>query len=77
MKRGVYLSQQRKQISLTVFPNEPMARMAEQRLWQAGIPCMIKTLGVGPGLYGSPFNIPHDLLVYDHDESAARELLGI
>jgi hypothetical protein len=71
------MSQQRKQVSLTVFPNEPMARLAEQRLWQVGIPCMIKSLGFSPGLYGSTFNMPHDLLVYEQDQSAARELLGI
>jgi hypothetical protein len=64
-------------MTLTVFPNEPMARMAEQRLWEAGIPCMVKPLGVGAGLYGSTFNVPHGLLVYEQDEPAARELLGV
>ena len=66
-----------KQVSLVVFPNEPTARMAEQRLWQCGIPCMVKPLGGGAGLWGSTFNMPHDLLVYDTDEPQAREVLGI
>ena len=51
--------------------------MAEQRLWQCGIPCMVKPLGGGAGLWGSTFNMPHDLLVYDTDEPQAREVLGI
>ncbi len=71
------MAERSKQISLTVFPNEPMARLAEQRLWDAGIPCMVKPLGAGAGLYGSAFNLPHGLLVYEHDETAARELLDI
>jgi hypothetical protein len=38
---------------------------------------MVKPLGVGAGLYGSTFNVPHGLLVYEQDEPAARELLGV
>ena len=71
------LADRGKQVSLTVFPNEPTARMSEQRLWQDGIPCMVKSLGGGAGLWGSTFNMPHDLLVYEADEARAREILGI
>lgn len=71
------MPEQHKQVSLTVFPNEPMARMAEQRLWQEGIPCMVKPMGFASALWGSSLNMPHDLLVYEQDEDAARELLGI
>ena len=66
-----------KQVRLTVFDNEPMARLAEQRLRQAGIPCVIRSLRGGPGLWGSAYNLPHDLYVYATDENPARELLEL
>ena len=65
----------RKQVSLTVFDNEPTARMAEQRLQLEGIPCLIRSLRGGPGLWGSAYNLPHDLLVYEGDEMRAQEVL--
>ena len=65
----------RKQVSLAVFDNEPTARMAEQRLQLEGIPCLIRSLRGGPGLWGSSYNLPHDLLVYEEDEMKAREVL--
>ena len=67
----------RKQVSLTVFDNEPTARMAEQRLQLEGIPCLVRSLRGGPGLWGSAYNLPHDLLVYDDDEMRAREVLDM
>ena len=66
-----------KQVRLTVFDNEPLARLAEQRLLQAGIPCFIRSLRGGPGLWGSAYNLPHDLYVYASDESPAREVLDL
>ncbi len=65
----------RKQVSLRVFDNEPTARMAEQRLWIEGIPCLVRSLRGGPGLWGTAYNLPHDLLVYEGDETRAREVL--
>lgn len=65
----------RRQVSLTVFNNEPTARMAEQRLRLEGIPCLVRSLRGGPGLWGSAFNLPHDLLVNEDDEARAREVL--
>ena len=67
----------RKQVSLRVFNNEPTARMAEQRLQLEGIPCLVRSLRGGPGLWGSAYNLPHDLLVYEEDEMRAREVLDI
>jgi len=67
----------RKQVRLTVFDNEPMARLAEQRLWQSGVPCIIRSLRGGPGLWGSAYNLPHDLCVYEGDEARAREVLNL
>lgn len=66
-----------KQVQLTVFDNEPMARLAEQRLRQEGIPCFIRSLGPGPGATGSAFLLPHALHVYQADEMLAREVLGL
>lgn len=65
----------RKQMSLTVFDNEPTAKIAEQRLQLEGIPCLVRSLRGGPGLWGSSYNLPHDLLVYEEDEMRAREVL--
>ena len=67
----------RKQVSLRVYDNEPTARMAEQRLQLEGIPCLIRSLRGGPGLWGTAYNLPHDLLVYEGDEARARDILKI
>ena len=66
-----------KQVRLTVFDNEPMARLAEQRLREVGIPCITRSLRGGPGLWGSAYNLPHDLYVYESDEMSAREVLDL
>jgi len=67
----------RKQVSLRVYDNEPTARMAEQRLQLEGIPCLVRSLRGGPGLWGTANNLPHDLLVYEGDESRAWDILKI
>ncbi len=66
-----------KQIQLTVFDNEPEARMAEQRLFQEGIRCVTKSLGGGPGLWGTAYNLPYGVYVHEEDATQARELLGL
>jgi len=66
-----------KQVQLTVFDNEPEARMAEQRLFQEGIPCVMKPLGGGPGLWGTAYNLPHGVYVFEEDVRRARELLDL
>ena len=66
-----------KQVRLTIFDNEPMARLAEQRLQQEGIPCLIRSLQGGPGVWGSAFNLPHGLYVYQSDEMRARDVLDL
>ena len=68
---------ERRQVSLRVFNNEPTARMAEQRLQLAGIPCLIRSLRGGAGLWGTTYNLPHDLLVYQEDQGRASEILGV
>ena len=67
----------RKQVRLTTFANEPLARLAEQRLRDEGIPCLSRSLGGGPGLWGSAFNLPQEVLVYDSDVARARDLLEL
>jgi len=66
-----------KHLRLTVFDNEPMARLAEQRLRQVGIQCYTRSLGVGPGAWGSAFNLPHGIYVYQADATQAREVLEL
>lgn len=65
------------QIQLTTFDNEPLARLSEQRLRQEGIPCLIRSLQGGPGLWGSAYNMPHALYVFESDEMRAREVLDL
>ena len=60
-----------------MFDNEPTARLAEQRLVQEGIPCITRALGGGPGLWGTAYNVPHGLYVYQVDEMRAREALQL
>ena len=67
----------RKQVSLRVYDNEPTARMAEQRLQLEGMPCLVRSLRGGPGLWGTAYNLPHDLLVYEGDETRARNILKV
>jgi len=66
-----------KQVRVAVFDNEPMARLAVQRLQEVGIPALTRCLRGGPGLWGSGYNLPHDLVVYESDEDQAREVLDL
>ena len=66
-----------KQVRLTGFNNEPMAKLAEQILREEGIPCFTRSLHGGPGLWGSAYNLPHDISVYEADEVRAREVLEL
>ena len=66
-----------KEVRLTVFDNEPMARLAEQRLRQDGIPCFIRSLGAGLALWGTTYSSSHALYVYQADEARAREVLDL
>lgn len=62
---------------LAVFPDEPSARLAEGRLREAGIPCLVKALGVGPGGWGVALSLPHALYVREEDLERARLLLDL
>ena len=69
--------QRRKQVKLTVFENEPLARLAEQRLWNENIPCVVRSLGVGAGGWGVATNLPHAIYVKDADHIRACDVLEL
>lgn len=66
-----------KQVQLTVYDNEPLARLAQQRLQQEDVPCIVRSLGVGPGGWGVATYLPHGLYVGEFDEMKAREILEL
>lgn len=66
-----------KQIRLTAFENEPLARMAEQRLKQEGIHCLVRSLGSGPGGWGMTTNLPHAIYVMETDHIRACDVLNL
>ena len=70
-------SRGRKQIRLTVFENEPLARLAEQRLGQESIRCLVRPLGVGPGGWGVATYLHHAVYVKATDEMRARQVLDL
>ena len=70
-------SRRGKQIRLAIFDNEPLARLAEQRLLEENIPCVVRSLGAGPGVWGVATNMPHALYVKADDEMRAREVLDL
>ena len=65
------------QIKLTIFENEPMARLAEQRLSEDSIPSVVQPLGVGPGGWGVATYLPHAIYVNSADEMRARQVLDL
>ena len=42
-----------------------------------GYPLHRSIFAGGPGLWGSAYNLPHDLCVYEGDEERARSVLGL
>lgn len=65
------------QVRLAVFSSEPLARLAEQRLRQADIPCVVKSIGVGPGGWGAAANLPYAVYIQPADEMRARQVLEL
>ena len=60
-----------------VYDNEPLARLAQQRLQQEEIACMVRSLGAGPGGWGVATYLPHGLYVKVSDEMQARQILDL
>ena len=73
----ISLKDNSRQIEVATYENEPLARLSEQRLYQAGIPCVLKSLQGGAGLWGSAYNVPHSLYVYENHLDEATEILGL
>ncbi|MBF8266617.1 MAG: hypothetical protein HW388_125 [Dehalococcoidia bacterium] len=59
---------------IATFDGEPLARLGQQRLQQEGIPCVVKSLGVGYGAWGGSAFVPHALYVLAQDR---RRAIGV
>ena len=67
----------KRQVRLAVFENEPLARLAEQRLREENIPSVVKALGGGPGVYGVATHLPHALYIMAEDQMRAYQVLDL
>ena len=65
------------QVRLTVVENEPLAHLTRLRLREERIPCVVRSLGAGPGGWGVATNQPHAIYVNSVDEMRAREVLDL
>ncbi len=59
------------QVRVATFDNEPLARLCQQRLQAEGVPCILKSLGVGSGAWGGSSFVPHGLYVFSRDRQKA------
>ncbi len=66
-----------KQVRIAIFNSEPLAKLAEQQLYDSGVPCLLKSLNGGPGLWGSAYNLPHGVYVYERDTAKALDILQL
>ncbi|MFN3974492.1 MAG: putative signal transducing protein [Dehalococcoidia bacterium] len=62
---------------IAFFSSEPLARLAASRLEEVGIPCLVRSEGVGPGGWGTAANIPYSVAVSEQEQWRAREVLGL
>jgi hypothetical protein len=61
---------------LMTAPNEPIARLWEQVLQDAGIPVLVRPGGPGAGAWGSVATFEHGLFVRGGDLERAREIIA-
>jgi hypothetical protein len=61
---------------LITAPNEPIARLWEQMLAEAGIPALVRPGGPGAGAWGSVATFEHDLYVRQDDLHRARQIMA-
>ncbi len=61
---------------LMTAPNEPIARLWEQVLQDAGIPVLVRPGGPGAGAWGSVATFEHGLFVRKGDLERAREIIA-
>ena len=64
------------QVRVATFDNEPLARLSQQRLQEEGIPCVLKSLGVGSGAWGGSSFVPHGLYVFSRDRQKALAVIN-
>lgn len=64
-------------VELAHFDGEPLARLAESRLQEAGITCVVRPMGAGPGGWGQAAGMAYGLWVRPSDEAAARDALEL
>lgn len=64
-------------VRIAFFPSEPLARLAALRLEEAGIPCLVRSEGAGPGGWGTAANLPYSIAVAEKEQWRAREVLGL
>lgn len=61
---------------LITAPNEPIARLWEEMLREAGIPSLVRPGGPGAGGWGSVATFAHDLYVRERDLARARLIVA-
>ena len=61
---------------LMTAPNEPIARLWEQVLQDAGIPVLVRPGGPGAGAWGSVATFEHGHFVREGDLERAREIIA-
>jgi hypothetical protein len=61
---------------LMTAPNEPISRLWEQVLQDAGIPVLVRPGGPGAGAWGSVATFEHGLFVREGDLERAREIIA-
>ena len=61
---------------LITAPNEPIARLWEAVLLDAGIPVLVRPSGPGFGGWGSVATFAHDMYVRKDDLTRAREIVA-
>jgi hypothetical protein len=61
---------------LAEAPNEPIARLWEEMLREAGIPALVRPGGPGAGGWGSVATFEHNVYVRERDLPRARDLLA-
>jgi hypothetical protein len=67
----------RQEVKLIVCQGEPLASLAAQRLHDAGIRCVVRSLGLGPGAWGLAADLPCAIYVNDVDEANSRRVLDL
>lgn len=64
-----------REVKIATFPNEMMARYWADVLKEEDIPCMVKPLYGGYGVFGHMALMPHGLYVLPADEERARQFI--